>query len=547
MKPKIRILIVEDERLIAEDLREMLSGMGHEIIGISKTGESAITFSAEHDPDLILMDIHLSEEMDGITAAEQIKIRKDIPIIFLTAFASEEIVSRAKYIKPSGYILKPYSEEQIRTSIEIAIYIHNIDRQLKERDAIIQMMINTTEDAMMIFDSSGTIQFVNEVIAMKAGKKADNVIGTRIEDLKPTGIFSESVSELLALARIERPITVEEQVGDNWYECSSIPVRNSDGKVTHIGYYCHDITFHKQIEQGLHDTVNHLIQERRKLEQTREDLHRVNEELQTQNKTRSAELASIQKSMAKNQLLLKLVNTGDIALKEDLDEPGFLQKICTQIISERKYPESWIVSTHPSGKPIHVGMSNQNPLNLSDFIGDDRSLKYCPALGIKNILFFKAGGETCKSCPLREICGNRYVITGPILYENQLLGVAGAIVHSEEPLSEQEEIPAFIDISASIGFALQYVRSSDREKQAFQQISKNIEMLSILNDKIRNPLSIIMGLTEMDGGNSQNNIIDQVRRIDEVIDNLDCGFLESIKVYDYLKKHHGFKPDKMDT
>ena len=117
------------------------------------------------------MDIHLSDEMDGITAAEQIKIKKDIPIIFLTAFASKDIVSRAKRIKPSGYILKPYSEAQIRTSIEIALYNHNIEQQLKERDAIIQMMINTTEDAMMVLDSSSTVQFVNEAMALKAGKK----------------------------------------------------------------------------------------------------------------------------------------------------------------------------------------------------------------------------------------------------------------------------------------------------------------------------------------------------------------------------------------
>ncbi|MFH0968394.1 MAG: hypothetical protein V1862_11995, partial [Methanobacteriota archaeon] len=325
-------------------------------------------------------------------------------------------------------------------------------------------------------------------------------IGTKIEDLKPTDILSESVCEQLELARIGKPITVEEQVGDTWYECSSIPVRNNDGKVTHVGYYCHDITFHKQIERGLHDNVNHLIQERGMLEKTREDLHRVNEELQTQNKARSIDLASIQKKMAKNQLLFKLVNTGDAALKEGLDEPGFLQKICDQIISERKYPESWIVSTYPSGKPAHIGMSNQNHLHLSDFIGDDRSLKFCPALGIKNTLFFKAGSGVCVSCPLRETHDDKYVITAPILYENQLLGVAGAIVHSEEPLTGQEEKSAFIDICASIGFALQYVRSSDREKQAFKQISKNIEMLSILNDEIRNPLSIIMGYTEMEGG-----------------------------------------------
>ena len=234
--------------------------------------------------------------------------------------------------------------------------------------------------------------------------------------------------------------------------------------MTHIGYYCHDITIHKQIELGLHDTVDQLMQERTILEQSKEEIHRVNEELQTQNKARSAELASVQKMMSKNQLLFNLVNAGDAAFKEGLDEPGFLQKICDQIISEKKYPESWIISIHPSGKPIHMGMSNQNHMNLSDFIGDDKFLKFCPALGIQKTLFFKAGGEDCISCPLKEICGDKYIITGPIFYEGQLLGVTGTILNSEELLIEQEEQPDFIDICACIGFALQYVRSSDRGK-----------------------------------------------------------------------------------
>ncbi|MFH0966522.1 MAG: ATP-binding protein [Methanobacteriota archaeon] len=134
MTGKIRIMIVEDEFLVADDLQEMLQQLGYEVTGIVDSGEEAVPSALASVPDLILMDINLAGEMDGITAAEQIKARQDIPVLFLTAFATDVMVARAKLISPSGYILKPYSETQIRTSIEIARYNHSLEVKLKERE-----------------------------------------------------------------------------------------------------------------------------------------------------------------------------------------------------------------------------------------------------------------------------------------------------------------------------------------------------------------------------------------------------------------------------
>jgi CheY-like chemotaxis protein len=112
---KRSILIVEDERIVGEDMREALLHFGYDVPVIAITGEAAIREAGEHRPDLILMDIFLAGPMNGIEAAETIGPLYDIPIIFLTAFADTQIVERAKATAPYGYILKPYDERELRT------------------------------------------------------------------------------------------------------------------------------------------------------------------------------------------------------------------------------------------------------------------------------------------------------------------------------------------------------------------------------------------------------------------------------------------------
>jgi CheY-like chemotaxis protein len=144
MTEKIKILVVEDEVLVAEDLKEILREFGYEVPGIAETGEGAITLAGETRPDLILMDINLSGAMDGITAGGEIRSRWGIPIIYVTAFANQAFIERAKKTIPSGYILKPFNERQIQITVEIALYYATIERQLKERDETIRMLLNAT-------------------------------------------------------------------------------------------------------------------------------------------------------------------------------------------------------------------------------------------------------------------------------------------------------------------------------------------------------------------------------------------------------------------
>lgn len=129
-----RILVVEDEGIIAQEIKQSLSVMGFEVVGSAVTGRDAIALAGSERPDLILMDVMLKGEMDGIEAARQIQDSRDIPVIYLTAYADDGIMERAKLTSPYGYIIKPYDERELRIAIEMACVKHEMQR--REREAM---------------------------------------------------------------------------------------------------------------------------------------------------------------------------------------------------------------------------------------------------------------------------------------------------------------------------------------------------------------------------------------------------------------------------
>jgi len=130
-----RILIVEDQRLIAADLENTLKKLGYMVVGNVASGEEAISTSDQVRPELVLMDVRLRGEMDGVHAAEIIRDRFNLPVVFLTAYADEETILRAKKTTPYGYLVKPFNERELRATIEIAFYTHQMERTLADERA----------------------------------------------------------------------------------------------------------------------------------------------------------------------------------------------------------------------------------------------------------------------------------------------------------------------------------------------------------------------------------------------------------------------------
>ena len=118
----IRVLVVEDEPLIAEDIRETLDNIDFEVSGVAYDGDAALHELGNNTPDIVLLDINLGSEIDGIDIAEIINKRYQIPFIYLTSYADRSTVDRAKHTRPMGYIVKPFDERDLFTTLEIALY-----------------------------------------------------------------------------------------------------------------------------------------------------------------------------------------------------------------------------------------------------------------------------------------------------------------------------------------------------------------------------------------------------------------------------------------
>ena len=170
---KIGILIVEDESIVAKDIQQSPKKLGYEVLGVCATGDDAISKAEQVKPSLVLMDIMLKGDMSGIEAADQIRQRLDIPIIFLTAYADSSTLSKAKVTEPYGYIIKPFKEIDLQTNIEIALYKHEkASESKKERDFLYSLVeAKSTKEIIFVKSNLKLVKInTNEIYFIEALK-----------------------------------------------------------------------------------------------------------------------------------------------------------------------------------------------------------------------------------------------------------------------------------------------------------------------------------------------------------------------------------------
>ncbi len=178
-----KILVVEDEKIVAADLQQRLRGFGYVVIGIASTGEGAIQAVRDLRPELILMDITLKGGMDGIEAAERIRKERDLPIVYVTAHADSKTLERAKVTSPFGYILKPFEERDLYTTIEMAVYKHATDRRLQENERLLSTTLRSIADGVVTTDQEGLVAFLNPVAERLTGWKQEDALGKELAEV----------------------------------------------------------------------------------------------------------------------------------------------------------------------------------------------------------------------------------------------------------------------------------------------------------------------------------------------------------------------------
>jgi len=157
-----RILIVEDEGITSLSIKSSLEETGYAVTSAVSTGEDAVKKAREEQPDLVLMDIVLNGTMDGIEAASHIQSRLHIPVVYLTAYSDDTMISRVRETTPFGYIIKPFDERDLRVAVEIALYKHEMERKLRERE---MELMNTREHlAMLVEERTAELRSSNELL-----------------------------------------------------------------------------------------------------------------------------------------------------------------------------------------------------------------------------------------------------------------------------------------------------------------------------------------------------------------------------------------------
>jgi DNA-binding LytR/AlgR family response regulator len=183
---KKNILVIEDEAIVSKDIQQSLKKLGYNIVGSAATGEKAVELAKEMNPDLVLMDIMLKGKMSGIDAAQQIKAALNVPVIYLTAYADENTLAKAKVTEPYGYIIKPFKEVDLQTSIEMALYKYSKEREvIKERDFLYSLVENSDSEGVIFVKSNSRLVKVktNDILFVEALK--DYVV-VNVGDIKYT-------------------------------------------------------------------------------------------------------------------------------------------------------------------------------------------------------------------------------------------------------------------------------------------------------------------------------------------------------------------------
>ncbi|HVP96774.1 PAS domain S-box protein [Methanoregula sp.] len=598
-----RILIVEDERIVAEDLRLTLIQLGYEIAGSTGTGEEAVRLAREASPDLILMDIYLAGKINGITATEEIRKFSPVPVVYLTAFADTAIMEKARVTQPYGYILKPYQERELNTVIEISLYKYQIDRQLRESEEKYRCIVETANEGIWGIDAEGKTTLVNRQMATLIGHSPDEITGHRIIEFIFPGdlpIFSRELEEQRSgkpgsydLRMLHRDGTVR------WMHISATPVYDEKGAFSGSFSMFTDI----------HDRVT-----------AQEKLHQVNEELEMRVRERTASLNH------QVHFLQQLIDTipspvyykdrdfrylgcnrtfegylglsreaiigktpedilpGDLAALTLMKDTYLLGHQGIQVY-QIKFPHQdksirdLIVKkatfSDSTGKTIGIiGVM----MDISERVRAEEALlesekRFRAVVQDQSELIYRFGVDR------RILFANKAFLEYFALDENGTVGYIFRLpVHPDDkgavdshfaslvpdhPVGlieyrcvrsdgtvvwQQWSNRAFFDANGnvtefqSVGRDITLKKEiEEQQRRLYRQIEQNLQQFATLNDHIRNPLTVIMMLAGIKDDDHSRKIIERSQEIQSILERMDAGYLESEKIRMFLRKHYNIE------
>jgi len=260
MVGSVKILLVEDESIEAMDIKQTLESFGYEVPYVASSGEEAINKALEIMPDLILMDIILKGETDGVEAASRIK-SLDIPVIYLTAHSEESTIEKAKLTEPYGYIIKPYEHTELKYAIELALYKHKTEIKLKESEKQYRSILENIQDAYVRVNTDGRIIMVSPSAASMYGfDSPQEMIG-----IPAISLYKNPERRSIVLGDLKKEVQVGNFEGEAlrkdgtsfWVSISIQFIYDDEGQIQGTEAFIRNITQRKKAENEIKKSENY--------------------------------------------------------------------------------------------------------------------------------------------------------------------------------------------------------------------------------------------------------------------------------------------------
>lgn len=256
-----RVLIVEDEILVADHIRRSLEKSGYSIAAMVSSGEESIEKAGELHPDIVLMDIVLKGKMDGIEAADQIKSRFNIPVVYLTAYSDDETLLRAKVSEPFGYLLKPFNDRDLHSTLQVALYKHELEAKLRESHEWLFTTLKSIGDAVIATNSEGNIRFMNPLAEGLTKWEEKDALGRPFTDIfnitnketreRVENPLGEVFREGAAFEPEAETVLIAKDGSEHLIDDGGAPIKDDHGNTIGAVIVFHDITKRRKLEERL--------------------------------------------------------------------------------------------------------------------------------------------------------------------------------------------------------------------------------------------------------------------------------------------------------
>ncbi|MGA1868437.1 MAG: response regulator [bacterium] len=443
-----KIMVVEDELIVAEDYKRCLQFLGYEVSAIVSSGEDAVKQVKENPPHLILMDIKLKGEMNGIEAAHLIHSDFDIPIVFVTGYADDTTLQEMIQSEPYGFIFKPFQYKELHGVIETALYKHKMEKQLKEKEAWLFTTLQSIGDAVITTDKTGKISFMNPMAEKLTGWNLPEVKDKLLEEVlimvnEDTGEsvkipFNRVLKEGSVVSVANNVSIINKKKKKIPIDDSGSPIKDGKGNISGMVLIFRDVTQRRKPE--IRGNIFYTY-------------------------------PSDEKSRHLNMILSKIRSIHTKCIKEK-NMRKMIQMICSTLMESHCYHSVWIAlwDEHHNFTFITGQGQSKNFQYFKKLLGKG-ALPTCAekSLSHEGITVIENPSSDCPFCPLAADCSDVGAMTTRLEFNGTVYGLF-SVSTSVYLIKDKEEQCLFKELAEDIAFTIYKMES---KKQLQQRASMN--------------------------------------------------------------------------